>query len=624
MNKIKVLPPQEALKIAAGEVVERPSSVIKELIENSLDAKSSVISIYIEDAGKKLIRIVDDGFGMSPQDAKICFLPHATSKITTVEDLNYLQSFGFRGEALAAISSVSKVTLTTRLKESQFPAIKLQYFEGTFKEEQEVAAADGTDLEICDLFYNTPARKKFLKQDETEWNQILNNFYAFSLSNIDVHFKLFRDGALQFNLPVVSDFKSRVAQIFGNNFAENLIDLNPKEIRDISFRGLISNHNFWRYNRSQIFFFVNGRYVKNSALGKALIKGYLNVLPQGRFPVGFIFINLENSSVDVNVHPRKEEVQFSKPQVVENLIFEGVRNSLENYVSSKISQSQNSLSQSESFTLKDNFINAENLTKEKIADFDKASKDKIFEKLNIYSSFERSFPKTESNANESSAVIFEENKLEIVKENMQQNKIDSVQKNVHNNFKIIGQLLDTYILLQQDENLVIVDQHAAHERILYEQFSKYFDLKDGIRLLFPEVISLSELQLELILKEANFLLEQGIEIEQIGKNQIAIKSAPPKVQSQSLKELILEIVSFIEENENLEKDLFYKKLNERVKSQMACKAAIKAGDKLSFEEMRNLLSQLQICPNRIICVHGRPTTWVINKNELEKNFKRRK
>jgi len=637
MNKIKVLPPQEALKIAAGEVVERPSSVAKELVENSLDSGANLISIYIEDSGKKLIRILDNGCGMSHEDSKKCFLPHATSKINSIDDLNFISSFGFRGEALAAISSVSKVFLTTKERGEDSLAIRLEFLNGDFKLEEIVSRSNGTDIEIFDLFYNIPVRKKFLKQDETEWNQILNNFYAFAFSYIDVHFKLFRDGKLQFNLPPVSCLKSRVAQVFEHNFSENLIDLdevNKNFLKDsgVSISGLISNNNFYRYNRSQIFFFVNQRYVKNQALSKALLKGYLNVLPEGKFPAGFLFINLDSKFVDVNVHPRKEEVKFSKPGFIESLITDSVKKTLENYVTSKISLNMawdNSQVQSVS-NISRSIISAQAEIQAPNLNFMPFSNEHVACSVSSCGNINQScseefFVNNETQNLNPVPVIPTQAGIQTPNLNIQKSFLNK-EFSAENSFKgnIIGQFLNTYILIEQDDALVVVDQHAAHERILYEEFSKYFDAKDGISLLFPEIITLKESHLELILNEAWFLKEQGIEIERFGNNQIAIKSSPPKIQSQSLKDLILEIISFIEENENLEKEIFYKKLNEHVHAQMSCKAAIKAGDKLSNEEMHNLLNQLVKTSNRLICVHGRPTTWVLSKNEIEKIFKRRK
>jgi len=359
MQKIKKLTAQEARKIAAGEVVERPANIVKELVENSIDSGATTISIWIISAGKKLIRVVDNGCGMSKEDALICFEHHATSKITTIEDLNTLSTFGFRGEALSSISSVSKVTLITQ-SENDKEGTLVELEDGKIVNQQNVATSQGTDISIKDLFYNVPARLKFLKQDDTEWRQIVNLFCALALSYKEIHFKLFHDDKLVYNCPPSSDLKNKLVQLWDHNFAENMMELDmtdpsttlslrsgrtgqkdthselpasrvaegisrDKPFEQLSISGLISKNNFFRYNRSQIFFFVNGRWVKNNSLSKSLIKGYLNVLPQDRFPAAFIFISIDPTQIDVNIHPRKEEVQFLYPKKIEQLILNNTK-----------------------------------------------------------------------------------------------------------------------------------------------------------------------------------------------------------------------------------------------------------------------------------------------------------
>jgi len=272
MSIIKILSPEEAKKVAAGEVVERPASVIKELLENSLDAGATTITVYIAKAGKQLLRVVDNGCGMEPDDAQLCFDNHATSKLSSIADLAQLDSFGFRGEALASISSVSKVALQTRYNKEK-TGVSLEQVDGKILSKKTIACAVGTDLKIHDLFYNTPVRKKFLKQDETEWNQIQNLVQAFCLSNLSIHFKLYRDDRMILNAPAVSTLKDRVTQLWGHNLAQNLQPASGEIADGCKLLGLISNHNFWRYGRQQIFFFVNNRWVKNSELSKALMKG---------------------------------------------------------------------------------------------------------------------------------------------------------------------------------------------------------------------------------------------------------------------------------------------------------------------------------------------------------------
>jgi len=619
MNKIKILSPQEAQKIAAGEVVERPANIIKEIIENSIDAQATQISLSVEKAGQNLIQITDNGCGMTQEDAKLCFHPHATSKINNLDDLTTISSFGFRGEALASISAVSKVTLITKVniqdQTTDDLGTKLEYLNGQFIKIEKIACPQGTQLIIKDLFYNTPVRKKFLKREETEWNQIQQVFYSFCLSNIKIHFKFFKDNKLILNAPPVENLKDRASQIWGHNFSQNLIileknvqqNLKQKNVINFKISGLISNHNFSRYGRQQIFFFTNNRWIKNQELSKALLKGYLNVLPPAKFPAAFIFIEIENDQVDINVHPKKEEVRFIRPKTIENrlqlLVQQTLENNLTKSLQPKTSQEPTYSEYQEATTIKA----SSELKTDTLPEF---SRKLSSTKPNILSTLLNQNP-------------FEQKASFVHPELCRRVENKPIETTISYQNKIIGQLFQTYILIESQDEFIIIDQHAAHERILYEKFLKNFEKKEGTKLMFPEIINLKPNHLKHILNEKEFLSNQGICIEQFGENQIAIKTSPPKIQNHSLKEFILEMAEFIDENEQLEKEQFRKKLNEHMHSQLACKMAIKAGDTLSFEQMQQLIDDLQKTTNRLVCVHGRPTNWVISKYQVEKNFKRK-
>ncbi|MFH1461398.1 MAG: DNA mismatch repair endonuclease MutL [bacterium] len=753
MNKIKILSEKEAQKVAAGEVVERPANIVKETLENSIDAGSTQISLYIKESGKKLIRIQDNGCGMSYDDAKLCFATHATSKINSLDDLENITSFGFRGEALASISAVSKVTLKTKLKEDesvqQDPSIhttsctlmanekkeitnndlnnnwnlnqvqddnysnnllchpeldsgssnqnilnsnnhnlgiKIEYSQNKLLSEEQISMPAGTDLEIEDLFYNIPVRKKFLKQDETEWNQILNTFQAFCLSNINIHFKLFKDDRLIINAPATEKLQERTTQLWGHNFSQNLISLisaDPKhygalsksktrlshEITpkprttadkndDIKFNGLISNHNFWRYGKQQIFFFVNGRYVKDIELNKSLLKGYTGVLPVARFPAAFIFLNVPSNFVDINVHPKKEEVRFIKPVTVTNYLQRLVKETLDNNVrkifanndhsikpfDKSISTKTTSETQDERiinnnhFIKNNDFINNNWILKQ-VQDDNGKSSSACHPELVSGSSYQN-IPNSETIIRNNSVLTSndfynsnQENHEHKLVSNILRPRVLEYEKNqttIYNEkkvdtrkeFKILGQFLRTYIIIQSDENLILVDQHDAHERVIYDRITKNFENHAGIKLMFPEIIELTSNQIEQIKQAQEFLSKQGIETEFFGKNQLAIKSSPPKIQNQSLKELMFEILEFIKENEKLDPEVFRKKLNDRVHAQISCKSAVKSGDTLTTEEMQKIVDELYQTENPLTCPHGRPTTWIISKQQIEKQFKR--
>ena len=339
MARIKQLSAQEAQKIAAGEVVERPANVVKELIENSLDAGATQIIIYIEDAGKKLIRIVDNGYGMSQEDAYLCFKHHATSKINSVDDLHALTTFGFRGEALSSISSVSTVTLITK-EAAALSATKLMLHDGIVTSEENIPGNTGTDIAIANLFYNVPARKKFLKTNETEWRQIQLLFQAICLDYQDVHFKLYHQNNLVFNCPATNDAQQRIAQLWDHTVAQQTIPI-QYAANNFKISGIITNHTYSRYDRSALYFLVNKRWVKNHTLSKALLKGYLNVLPHDKFPLACIAITIDPAEIDVNIHPRKEEVQFLHPRIIENALHTCVKEALEKHLSAQLNRNVN-------------------------------------------------------------------------------------------------------------------------------------------------------------------------------------------------------------------------------------------------------------------------------------------
>lgn len=632
MSKIKKLPIYEARKIAAGEVVERPSNVVKELIENSIDAGASIISIYLEDGGKKLIRVVDNGCGMSEVDAQLCFEHHATSKINCVEDLSNLQTFGFRGEALSAISSVSQVTLITK-EQSANQGIKVVLEDGVIKDKCDISVGVGTDFIIENLFYNVPARLKFLKKEETESRQIINLFQAFCLSYQNIHFKLFADGKLMYNCPVVQDLLSRSAQLWDHNLAQNLIPFSEQN-EGVVISGATSDHQFTRFNKNQIFFFVNGRWVKNHGLVKALLKGYMNVLPTGKFPAAKVFILISPELIDVNIHPKKEEIQFLNPKKVENLISDIVKKSLENHLSKQIKSDVYFASSSVKLYKDDKpFVAASQTT----FDFEQLP---FFEPVDQHSmeSHPVLFPNLEKESLKASALneiktneavkkmTSSSDGLQLATErpNLVMPMDEQIEdKNIAKDYEIIGQFKMTYILLGKADGLFLVDQHAAHERILYELFSKRFDEVAKVKLIFPVIVKLTEANLNLVLPYLEILKKNGIDAECFSKDQLVISSTPVHLKDVSLDNLVSQLISWIEEYNTVDKNEFFKLINEKLQAQMACKAAIKAGDKLNTEQMQQLLNDLDKTDNRFSCPHGRPTGWLLDNYEIEKKFKRK-
>lgn len=629
-QKIQVLSPQEALKIAAGEVIERPAHVVKELIENALDAGATSIDVYIKKVGKSLIRIVDNGCGMGPADAHACFLAHATSKIRHLGDLETVMSFGFRGEALASIAAISKVTLTTKSDQAALDDLgtEVVYSESTLLSQTDVSCPTGTDINIADLFFNTPVRKKFLKQDETEWNAIQQIVHAFCLSNPSVSFRLYQDSKLVLNAPAVTIAKDRAAQLWDYDCAQNLIALSDDEHNGLTlsppFRisGFISHHNFWRYGRQQIHFFVNKRWVKNTELSKGLLKGYLNVLPADRFPAALIFIEIEPQFIDVNVHPKKEEVKFVRPGVVQTTLAMMVKKTLEDHLSKKLAPPQKTQVEQPVLEAPMESIVAPSFDQAfpTNTSFERVhQKDRPFYNVSEQS-FRGSIPIIEQSkvADDQLKALFDfepnpsistiQIPLEVLPEKL--------------TFNIIGQLFKTYILLEKDDEIVFVDQHAAHERVLYEKYQKSFEQQHGTTLLFPETLRLSPQLTAGVLEHKNFFEQQGIDLDALGTHDLVIRSSPPQLKGPSLKEFITDAAHFIHEHHSLDQSLFGKEFNQHLHAQMACKSAVKAGDILTQQQMQQLLADLHDAENRFICAHGRPTTWSIPKSQFEKQFQR--
>ncbi|MBI2775436.1 DNA mismatch repair endonuclease MutL [Candidatus Dependentiae bacterium] len=609
MGKIRQLPPHEAHKIAAGEVVERPASVIKELVENSIDAGATAISIFIKDTGKTLIRIVDNGCGMNQEDAELCFSHHATSKITSVDELSSIASFGFRGEALSSISAVSKVSLVTK-EAAQSGGILIERENGV-NTISTVAAQTGTDIAIHDLFYNVPARKKFLKSDQTELRQIVQLFQALCFDYPQIHFKLYSQDALSYNCPPTETLLQRAQQILDPHVSNSLVELEPYQNGSFTIQGVISDHQLYRYDRSLLFFFVNQRWVKNSGLSKACVKGYLNILPPDKFPVALLKIEIDKQQVDINVHPRKEEVAFLHPRILENAIQEIVKKSLSLRF---IPEKKESISQPMQFPPQLN--SAAPSAQSSFSPQPTFARTINFDYLSPAPFTVPVFTKSK-----------EIDEIVLPTPAIQAEEIESLDIQIPINeetpLRLIGTFAQTYLVIEQENGLLLIDQHAAHERILYEQFRSRFGQLPTIQLLFPDVLELSSNEIETVVEYKDFFAQHGIILDQLSKTHIAIQAIPAHLKNASRQDLIKESLALITEHLELPKEEFFKKAHEKMHAQMACKAAVKAGDQLSVEQQQELIAQLEKCENQIACPHGRPTRWLLSTYEIEKKFKRK-
>jgi len=575
MGKIKQLSDVEARKIAAGEVVERPVNVLKELLENSIDAGANQINIYLEDGGKKLIKVLDNGSGMDYDDAEACFKHHATSKLNKVSDLDNLNTFGFRGEALSSISAVSKVYLSTKVNNLE-TGIEIELLQGKINFRKNLSRTVGTEIAIKDLFYNLPARKKFLKKTETEYRQILILFQAFVINHKNVHFKLFSENKLQYNCPI-GNLSERIIQLFDLDTSKKLINLENKYLDNsyIKVSGQISTHQLYKYNRSQIFFFVNNRWIKNSGLIRAMIKGYSNILPDGKYPMGAIFLEISSKEIDINVHPKKEEVLFLHPRRVEGMLNNIIKKTLDDNLSKHLSKNSN-INDLNNFNYSNNSINKNfSFSPAKSIDLD-------LELINNSVDQERA-----------NNILKEENSNLSLSQNLTLNTVQD------RNYRLVGQFNKTYILLDKPEGMMFVDQHAAHERILYEELiNSNNNQVETVKLLFPIVIDFSLEELNFLLTNLNLLKSNGILAEQFGEKQIVINSVPVYLRNSDLKSLFLDFIKVISEFNYLDdKEAFNTSVSKKIKAQIACKAAVKAGDVLSSEKIHSLLDDLEKTEN---------------------------
>lgn len=605
MARIKKLSPLEAQKIAAGEVVERPAHIVKELIENALDAGATEITIALEDGGKSLIQITDNGCGMSEDDLQLSIQPYATSKIDSVSDLPTLLTFGFRGEALASIAAVSKLEIISK-ESSNAQAHCLFADGGIVTAVNLVAAPDGTRISIRELFYNVPARRKFLRKRDTELNLITHFVHAFCLSNLTVHFKFFHEGHLLLNCPPAASLLGRIAHIWNQSITTHMLELQTHEnfLNAHCLHGAISEWQLQRYDRSHQFVFINGRLIKNYQLTTAINKGYQNILPPGRFPAFCILISIDPQVIDVNVHPRKEEVQFLHPQTIINSLEKAIVTTLENATNKRLQE--------------------KSASSPAPAQLASPNMQPFFEKARVALPYAQdSFSLQASAATYPATVPTELAVTSAVKQTETVLAHQTFVTQTPEATSIIGQYETTYILTQSDTGLLLVDQHAAHERILYEQLNTHQKMGDPIELLFPALVPIKASDYQLIEPYLIMLEENGIHAQQFSSTQLMISATPAQLQNINFNELIYQLIGWIVESDTLDKAEVKKLLCQKLHAQIACKAAIKAGDVLSMQQMKELIAQLQKTNNRYTCPHGRPTSWLIPLTEIERKFKRR-
>ena len=642
MSKINILPQNLVNKIAAGEVVERPASVVKELMENSLDAGAMRIDVNIEDGGKKLIQIQDDGIGMDSEDLARCVMPHATSKLSSEEDLFNISTMGFRGEAVASIGSISQMEIVSRT-ESAIEAAKVTDYGGDISGPVPAPGPQGTTFYIRNLFFNTPARRKFLKTANTEMNHINEQFTRIALANETVHFTLTHNGRKLKDLPGGQGLRERIGTLFSNDLASDLIPI-ARNDRGITISGLIGRPQQARSGSQWQYVFVNGRFVRDKFVSHAVREGYRSLMEVNRQPVVILFINVAPDQIDVNVHPTKIEVRFADSNSVHSQVLASIRDKLlgggmtVDVKAESISKQQNEeqAAPSTSGLEKQSEANvSENTrveeTRKALLDFfkNKPSQAQPQQQMN----FTASQPATNtaiSSSNHSTITpanlpsqyetISDTNSLRQRSSGSDSYSSASEADNSGFNLPIL-QVHNSFIIEQDDNGVTIIDQHALHERVIYEQLQERF-LSGNMpsqRLLIPETVDVTSGQLAVIESNEETLKELGIELEQFGPNTVAINSFPQLLDRANPSEIVVEMLDKLSENSG---KLSREELLHSILDMMACKAAVKAGDPLTEDEMRELLAKRPIVNRSGNCPHGRPTTITITLNELRKMFKR--
>lgn len=665
-RQISVLDQSTIDKIAAGEVVERPSSVVKELVENAIDAGASAITVEIKEGGTTFIRITDNGTGIEKEQVPLAFLRHATSKIRKVEDLSLISSLGFRGEALSSIAAVSRVELITKPHE-QLIGVRYQIEGGMEKGMEEIGAPDGTTFLIRDLFYNTPARAKFLKTPTTEAGYISSFIEQLALSHPHISFKYMQNGQTKLHTSGNNNLKEAIYQIYGRDITRELIEIHTKDREEtIRIDGFIGKPVISRGNRNFENYYVNGRYVKSKIVTKAVEDAYHTFMMQHKYPFTCLHIQIKGSDVDVNVHPTKMEVRFSDQEVVYRQIYQAILQGLQHKeLIPQVTIGKDRLAvrpanrdkAPEPFEVQRRQIEQprgyqmqQKVQPEELKNRAKAANPIADRTVAVAASGEethkgsvvreqgtgcygekretgyRNENPAKQNPNLQAGQVVSDRRDNIAAPGVQKaeqmdlfdGKLLSPEAKKHH--KIIGQVFDTYWLVQMEDKLYIIDQHAAHEKVLYERIVKEMkERKVSAQIVSPPIIiSLNLEEQEKMKKYQNIFETLGFEIESFGGREYSIRAVPQNLFGMTEQGFFIEVLDHLEEDPS-SKTLDV--LSDRMAT-MACKAAVKGNQKLSLRETEALIDELLQLENPYNCPHGRPTIISMTKYELEKKFKR--
>ncbi|MFP4104621.1 MAG: DNA mismatch repair endonuclease MutL [Phycisphaerae bacterium] len=652
MPVINVLSAHLVNKIAAGEVIERPASVVKELVENALDAGATRVDITVEQGGQKLIQVADDGCGMAKEDLQLAFVPHATSKISAEDDLFHIGTMGFRGEALASIASISHAHIRSRSRDSDDPTgYEIGASGDTFEPMKPCAAAAGTTISIRDLFFNTPARRKFMRRPATEFGHISEMLARVALPRPGVAFTLTHNGREVQNLPACESTRRRVSDLYGADLGDSLLKLQPRT-GDVSVNGYIAPPGEARSSGKWQYFFLNGRYIRDRLLTHALREAFRGLVDPRKWPVAFIFIEIDPADVDVNVHPTKIEVRFRDSQRVHGELYaslketlnrsnltpgaqldeaetDGLKQALDADADEKTDQSEEQRKQSLREALAD-FFKAQPKPEPRLS-FPESSSSKQHNVVDVgREPREPSFPQTplgQARPPRQDPLPNDRHSLDVRPTATDRRQVDQPSAPAELSpykppQRKLMQVHDSYIITETDEGMMIVDQHALHERVMYNEFMRR--LSDGgldaQRTLIPEPISVTAAEAALLEDQGKLLGRLGIEVEQFGPTSVAVQRFPMLLLERNVQpgRFLREFLDELSEDETTGSE----KVLEGLLAMMACKAAVKAGDPLTPEEMDDLLTQRDTLEKASSCPHGRPTTILLSLKELEKQFKR--
>jgi DNA mismatch repair protein MutL len=590
-NRIVVLSEETANKIAAGEVVERPASIVKELVENSIDAGATDIRVELEKGGCRSIAVIDNGSGIEYEDVALVFERHATSKIDSFEDIYRISSFGFRGEAMPSIASIARVELLTR-RNDDLAGARAAVENGIIQEIAPAGCPAGTQIHVTKIFENVPARRKFLKTEATEQSLCLDSITRLALAHPEIRFQVQVNGRNTLMLAQVRDIPERISMVLGTDFSEHCLTVGAKQ-EELSLSGLISRPDFTRSNSRSIFLFVNRRFVRDNSVTHAVLSAYRQVIEARRYPAAVLFLEIPSADVDVNVHPAKMEVRFKDSRAIYEFISGAVAQSL-----------------SSGQTTKGGF--AYHLTpREKLTapafrpvrDVSSSVPQGLYSRQNLQQAISQDLLSRRVAETTASPYNADQKPPEL------------------NGGRYLGQFAGTYLIFARDDGLTLIDQHAAHERIIFERLKKSSD-RENIRqsLLLPEIISLTPAQITLLEGYIDFLQEVGLDIEIFGRDAVVIKALPvilPQVQS---REIIADILDQLAD-QTATPDLDARK--EKILAALACRAAIKANSTLTPDEVAALYSDLEAAPFNATCPHGRPIRINSSLAEIERMFKRK-